>query len=295
MGFCFATLLFSTVATADIVTDFKNSVKVLPRALLGKGYSRIGNIELEPFMERAERMTVRDVGTVRHKQNLDGGIQMERNLAEWRRTSTGAVAIGGALWAKTPAEVRPLVALHESLGALGYSDDILSCSGALYILANDGARSTLNSGDLARIERIAERSCVVAGGTTGVTGGGDDYIARVRIKSLKNTLNAIHAGKDRAQATSDMESSLFVAFEHNRSFKREDSIFSRNYKHTKECLDSSRGIADESSIRVAYQGQAVPYDARNGWTFDKSTNCILFHGSAVHGWAGTSVLWSRKR
>jgi hypothetical protein len=187
------------------------------------------------------------------------------------------------------------VALHESLGALGYSDDILSCSGALYILANDEARKTLSADEILRVEKIARGSCVVAGGTTGVTGGGDDYIARARINGLKNSLKAIRQGRNRAQAIDDMESSLFVDLERNRHFKREGSPFDPNYKNTKQCLDRAKGIADEATIKVWYQEVPVKHDERNGWTFDEASNCILFHGSAVHGWAGVAVQWARKQ
>jgi hypothetical protein len=287
--------LMAMSANADAVSDFTLRAKILPQALQANGYDRIGNLELGAFVSRVERMNVHETQAVHHQEDLDGGIKMERNLAEWHRTSTGDVAVAGPRWMKTPQDIRSLVALHESLGALGYSDNIFSCSGALYILANADARATLKADELTRIEGLARSNCIMAGGTTGVTGGGDDFIAGARIQSLKKGLAAIRAGHDRKQAADELEASLFVDLERNRGFKRQGSIFDPNYKNTKQCLDPQRGAADESTIRVAFQDRPIPQDVHNGWTFDEASNCLLFHGSAVHGWAGYSVLYSSKR
>ncbi|MCK6549217.1 choice-of-anchor D domain-containing protein [Myxococcota bacterium] len=46
--------------------------------------------------------------------------------------------------------------------------------------------------------------------------------------------------------------------------------------------------ADPASITVRVNGNAVPGNATNGWTFDSTTNTITFHGSAVPP-AGASV------
>jgi hypothetical protein len=292
--FIFLAVIASKVQ-ADAVSDFRENAKVLPKALLSKGYHRIGSLDFDSFLSRVGKMNVQEADQIKHREDLGGGIMMERNLAECRRTPTGDVKIAGARWLKTPAEIRPLVALHESLCALKFSDSILTCSGALQILADDEARATLGNDEIVRIETIANSACVIAGGSTGVTGGGDDFIARVRINSLKKGLAELRSGKDRTQVASDLESSLFIDLERNRSFKRKNSIFDPKYKNTKQCLDPARGTAIESTIKVFYEERPILRDSQNGWTFDEATNCVHFHGAAVHGWAGYAVMYSSRR
>ncbi|MBX9765673.1 MAG: hypothetical protein K2X47_00255, partial [Bdellovibrionales bacterium] len=36
-----------------------------------------------------------------------------------------------------------------------------------------------------------------------------------------------------------------------------------------------------ASIRVLVDGNAIPQDAVNGWTFDSEANAVVFHGSAI--------------
>lgn len=284
---------------ANVPQEFKSSALVIPGALLGKGYRKFGDLELTSFIERAQGMKVVAKATVAHPQDMGGGMMMERNLAQWRRTAMGDVTVSNR-WQKTPAGARPIASLHEALGALGFEDDIFTCSGALLILSDDEAREVLTASELAHFENIAQSNCkraTAGGGTTGVTGGGDDYPATVRVRALRNTIKEIREGGDREGAVTNLRANLYQSFEKHRNIEKSKgkSIFHPNYKHTKQCLPPERGLADESTIKVWYQGQPVPKDSRNGWTYDAATNCIHYHGTAVRGWGGNAVMYGRRQ
>jgi hypothetical protein len=282
----------ATITHADMRAEFAAQAHVLPRALARHGYTRLGNLELAAFDQRVDGIQVHETRTVRHKQELVGFMTMERSLAEWRRTSTGDVTVATPEWAKSRADVRPLVALHESLGALGYSDDLFSCSSSLAILASDPARQALGIAEIARIEKIAESTCRIAGGTTGVTGGGDEFIATIRQNSIAKAMRSFAAPGDHALAADELESALFADFERKPTFKYKGSIFDPNYKNARQCFDPKRGRVIEETIKVWYNGVAVPKDPRNGWTLDAANNCLLYHGRAIHSFGGQAVQYS---
>lgn len=281
--FFIVTLLFSAIALADdnaIKEDFQSHQRTLVQALINHSYQRVGQIDVHKLLEQIERINVDVVERVAHKQK-SGPFIWQRDSAEWTH---GKINVARR-WTKTPPEAKSMVGLHESLGAAGYTDDDFSCSSVIWILTNDDAERILTRQERMRFEQAATAVCKAAGGTTGVGGGGDEFNATSKIRLMKNSLRQMqvaHSSTERDQALDRLGSALSSSFEINRTGKI-GAEFGPNAKHTKQCLDYE---PVRSSIRVLDMNKNIPIpnDAANGWTYDASSRCVIFHGKAI--WTG---------
>lgn len=275
-------LFLSAIAHADdpVARDFARNQGALPNALLAAGQARFGDLDLSRYLERLPELRVNVVGQVAHEDsNL--GFTTERDSAEWNRQRK-TIAVNGPHWQKTQGRAKPMLALHESLGAMGIQDQHFGCSGTLWILANPQARATLTREELADFEGFANKACVVAsleggGSSTGVTGGGDDFNVLFRMNLFNKSLAKMRRAPDaasRGAALSYIEGNFYNEIginPHKPIFDMEE--FKRSMKFNPKPVPGS--------IRVVYRGQTIPEDAANGWTYEESTGTVYFHGTTI--------------
>jgi hypothetical protein len=263
-------------ANAALVQDFKAQAQVLPRRALSAGYRQFGALDLSDALYRMQsEVDVRTVGKVAHKQDL-GVLMAERDGAQWR---PGSVAVSAARWPKTRAAAKPMLALHEMLGALRIEDDNFGCSGTIWVLTDPAVRATMNREELGTFEGYAHQACQVArgGGSTGVTGGGDDYNVEIRMNLMNQTLQEMQAARsheERSAAFSRATGSFYQGYGRKRT---------GSYKDFGDMLNAIRldRRPIPSTIRVfedLEMTQEIPQNARHGWTYDARTNTVHIHG-----------------
>ena len=271
--------LASAAGDESIRQDFARSQSALPRALIHMGSPRFGDLELSRFLGDLSGIRVQIVKAMAHVEHI-GPFLAERDSAAWNR-ELKTIALNGPLWQKTVGKAKPMLALHESMGALGYADNNFDCSGTLWILANAKGRAVLTVTERTQFEDYARKACVLAqaqsGSSTGVTGGGDDYNVLVRIGIFERGLAQAEAATDgnaRAAALAQIAGGFYGVYginPHHHTFDRKNFLNSQR-------LDRKPVI---SSIRVmTIDGETIPYDENNGWTYDKALNSVLYHGSA---------------
>lgn len=263
-------------ANPAIIRDFRAQAQVLPRKALAAGYRRFGGVDLGQLLAQASRVNVRVKDSVSHEQdfNRGGGI---RNGAEWR---PGEISLSAAAWPRMKAAAKPMLALHETLGALNYSDDNFDCSSSIWALTNPEMRATMSREEIATFESYAERGCFVArggGGSTGVTGGGDDYNVLARMNVMKKGLAKMRGASSRQEREAGFDgiaSGMYQGYGRGASKKQLRSMFDVN------ALTPNRPPIPET-IRVfsnMEMTQEVPPGARDGWTYDARTNTIRING-----------------
>lgn len=269
-------------ANAAIVRDFKAQAQVLPRKAINAGYQRFGALDLYDLVNRLQQgeVNVRVVGQVAHKQPLGGPIVAERDGAQW---TAGSVAVSGSQWPRTRAQNKPMLALHEVLGAMRIEDDNFGCSGTLWALTDNNVRSTMSREELATFEGYAHTACQMArggnGGSTGVTGGGDEYNVAIRQTIMDTGLSNMRSASTREERD--------AAFQQiTGSFYQGYGINKRKKRFTEQDLSLNRIVLgrrpyDDEIIRVfedLEMTQEIPQNAKHGWTYDARTNTVHIHG-----------------
>src|SRR4051812_24112207 len=115
------------VNAEQIRRDFTANAKSLPQKLSARGYNQVGQINTYNLINSIERIDTRVMRHVQHVQ-VSGDFNFARNSAEWRSGGSGRISLNGPRWQQTQSKFKPMLALHESLGALGFSDDGFACS-----------------------------------------------------------------------------------------------------------------------------------------------------------------------
>ena len=220
------TLIFTAMsidvacANGGLTEEFKTSGLTIPRLLSDRGYKKIGDLRIEKFMSAFDTVSLNQNSEIEHKQMM-ATQPMTRDSAEWHRTSHGAdISINDEMWPSTGSGLKPALALHEYLGALGYTDDIYSCSTSLWVLTHDDALKTLRPAEIKKIEAIAQGACKLAGGSTGVSGGGDSWGVYMKISIIRFNLKRmtpVETEKDRFFDFDHIQGQIFVDQEIHRS------------------------------------------------------------------------------
>lgn len=246
-----------------IQNDFVHSSQDLAGSALSSGYRQFGDLNLEKYQRPDREVEIEVVGKVAHPEAL-GLFHFERNSAECRR---GHIRLSGSMWAKTPKKTKPMLAMHENLCAQGIYDRDFGCSGSLWALTDPAVRAKLTASDIQRFEQNARQACRFAGGSTGVTGGGDWAIVQAK-------MNKIIADLSSGRSIDDTERAFYEKFEINRSGKIADFKSFLRVIHLDRC-------SDPNTIKVFSQKGAIPHDARNGWTYDPKSKSVILHGAAI--------------
>jgi hypothetical protein len=277
-----AVLIFLTpLARASAqVESFRNHAAALPTSMIESGYERIGDVNARELLSRLDQLDVQFVSQIKRSgQRFDPDLL--RDSARWERQQNRmAISLDERLWARTKPNVKPVLAFHELLGVLGYTDRIYACSGAIWVLTQPEARAELDRAELSRFEQLANQSCRSSGGSTGVTGGGDEFGVAVKISGLENGLRTLRTSSDpsqRSQIIDQMQGRL-VGSEVNLV---RGGRFTKPMPSTTSLPHVFKRRPIVSSITVEQDGVLIPQDAKNGWTFDPSTNAIWFHGRSA--------------
>lgn len=159
------------------VAEFRASALEIPSLLLAQGVPTVGDLDLAEFVRAARGVEVR----AEREVVTESGPGMTRRSGRWSRgEGAPAIAFDPAMWGATYPEARPLVSLHEFLGAAGFDDADYRASIALWILSRDSWREALGerfARELAAVVRRAEtppfQVAGPGGGIVGVGGGGD--------------------------------------------------------------------------------------------------------------------------
>ncbi|RZA09753.1 MAG: hypothetical protein EOP11_00660 [Proteobacteria bacterium] len=266
-------------ANAAIIGEFRANAQVLPRKALAAGYRQFGAVDLSDLLSRMQSLDVRVRGKISHKQNIGGVFEAERDGAEW---SHGAVSLSAARWPKLKADEKPMLALHEALGALKIEDTNFGCSGSIWALTDAQTRNTMNREEVATFESYAERGCMMArgGGSTGVTGGGDDYNVRIRMNIMRQGLakmQAATAREGREQGFNDIAGSFYQSYGRKRNLSTKE--FNRIFRSPNTFTFERQPYAD--TIRVYSnldQTEEVPPGKRHGYTYDPRTRTVTING-----------------
>lgn len=287
--------LAHAAADAKLVNDFRSNARVLPQALINQGYRSIGTLDPAELLQDIDNIEVQAEANVEHAEN-DGAFHWLRQSAEWSRERQGSIRFSAPFWQKTPMSDKPVLALHESLGARGFMDNDFACSSSVWTLTNPDSRASLHKQELAAVERVASGACQLAlagGGSTGIGGGGDDFAIRGKINGIKQRLRRLTGTTDpyqRKLILDDIEGIFYLNIETNRREKSLPANFTQ--PHGRFCLVYDPVV---SSIKVWVNDQPVrplTEDPENGWSLDSANpRCVVFHGKSVQrGFGSTAVM-----
>ena len=292
----FALAPLPSIANPAIVQDFRAQAQVIPQRLMAAGQRRFGALDLGDLLNRQSRVQVSVVGQVDHSRPI-GPFDSERDGAEW---SEGRVAVSAKTWPRVRGAAKPMLALHEMLGALRIEDTDFGCSGSLWVLSDSNARATMSREELATFESFAERGCYVArsGGSTGVTGGGDDYNVNIRINGMNKALAEMKRARSQAErnnAFTGITSSFYGTYGRSKKKSSREKIL--NFSLNETPLPSGH---DPATIRVytdSSLSELMPQSAINGWTYNAKTNTVQIHGRYRKGkfGEGPAVISSPQR
>lgn len=272
---CLAACLTLPRAATASPSEFASQAASIPSSLRAQGYETLGSLSLSQFLSRARAVRVQIAADLAYGSS---GSTAFRNSAHWRRGPQPEIVVNGRRWQQTSARYKPVLALHEHLGALGFEDNNFSCSSALWALAH--SQQTLAREELAQIERVAQSTCRHAGGSTVVTGGGDSFNVHGKLSLIDEALAKASRATDRASreaAVNEVLSSFYRGFEMVSGKRRPAPRLSG----TSQII--IHGPARIETLRVSINGTPIPQNNRDGWSYDaaRDPHRVILHGRAA--------------
>lgn len=174
----------------------------IPRALIAKGVTRVGDFDLEKFVRDSDRIEWRRFDPKNPPPRLTEGRRSAYYLTDRHK-----VYVSEAVPAKSAQ--RPVLELHEALGALGYNDKHYSVSTSLEMLRetkDPKSRDTLSK-ELGK--SIFDGKNLSSEGSGSSVGGGGDLVAlEVKQAVMRELLKA----KPRVSITL-LEAFALISFE----------------------------------------------------------------------------------
>jgi hypothetical protein len=179
--FCWGENSFS----ASLQKEFIAAGLEVPNTLIEMGYTEFGDLDLREFTKRMRKVQIKEGSWSKlGDSNNDGRISARWEIHPDRITIT----VNKDLWNRRK-EQRPLLALHEYLGALGFQDKEYWLSTELWFLTQPESHQKLTNEEIAIItKRIAEQTQIRiarGGGVVGVGGGGESATLWVRMRRIK--------------------------------------------------------------------------------------------------------------
>jgi hypothetical protein len=158
---------------AHVAADFYSAGQVIPEKLISLGHGKLGRLNLKNFLIQMKAVRLSVQATTEFDQ-ADGS---QRASAHWHRdASESSITVSQKMWLYTISKVKPSMALHEYLGALGYDDQNYNLSTSLLLLSEKETWNFLNEDQIRyirnNIENTSNEVCE-GGGVIGVGGGGD--------------------------------------------------------------------------------------------------------------------------
>lgn len=167
-----------------VIRDFKAQARVLPMRLLRMGHSQFGNLDLNDLLQQMGSVEVRIASEdFVGRRNTDPGTTVVRGgAAHWDRSTGRPIIYITPDWSlKNLGGLKPTMALHEYLGALGYQDTNFTVSNNLEFISKGGLE-TLDESQRENVVRStgADATVRTAGGVSVVGGAGDPRSAFLR-------------------------------------------------------------------------------------------------------------------
>jgi hypothetical protein len=177
---------------AEFVTAFKDAGHFLPKALMKRGYTTFGNLSFEDFIAKMDSVEIIPTGWFARPQQV-GTTTFARSSAQWRRRDGKMqIAVNRKAWPLTPAEVMPVLAMHEYLGVMGFNDADYQISTGLWLLTAEETHEVMKRPEIKKIETdLQVAGNFNQGGISGVGGGGDFYGALIKMRGLTSHLDEI--------------------------------------------------------------------------------------------------------
>jgi hypothetical protein len=189
------------------VQDFRLAAYAIPKALHDKGYRKLGDINLVDFTKKMESVKV---GTVKDLVvPVQGGDV--RSSAQWQRVpgQQPKILINQKMWTPTPESYKPLISLHENLGALGFNDKDYNLSSAMWLLAHPETDEVLTDKEKSTIIDYLN-GAAENGGVIGVSGGGDMGGAGLKKETLEVQLKDMAQLKSKKDRKQKLDAMMFV-------------------------------------------------------------------------------------
>lgn len=191
---------FFAQAAPPLAQDFLKQGKIIPQALLRLGYDQFGELNIKAMMQKMDGVRILSAPAQQIMlKNSDG-----RPTAHWRREAgSTSVTVSPEFWDDYMPETKPLIALHEFLGGVGFDDTNYHLSSALWLLSTPEAQKNLNPGEQKIIQNYISKA-KNTGGVIGVGGGGDVVSCYVKKNVLLKKLRAFAEmrGPEREQGMS---------------------------------------------------------------------------------------------
>ncbi len=153
------------------VISLNQAAQSIPKELERQGYSDVGQLNLHRLLLSMNHAHVSQVEGLTRPQVIIAGETFSRSSAQWQVNQQGKtrILVNQSLWAKTDPTARPVIGLHENLGALGFHDENYQLSSAMWALSqfNSGLADAEKVNIVSQIEKSAEGG----GGIVGVGGG----------------------------------------------------------------------------------------------------------------------------
>lgn len=188
--FLVLSLFISSLAFANPAYEsrFRSAGASIPSALLQRGYSRFGGLDLRSFIADMAQVKLKVQGEDQiGRRNGDG-----RKTARWEITPEGRTITFDPEWITKPGlqSVVPMLALHEYLGILGFNDRRYNASLGLWFLTQSAVHQVLTAEEKAQIVNIIVQQLGrrTAGGVIGVGGGGQIFTQLYRGMMMLKTL-----------------------------------------------------------------------------------------------------------
>lgn len=158
----------------------------LPEKLSARKIEKVGDLSISEVMKETKGLHWKVVQDVLFAGS--GG----RRASSIFLTESRTVFINALYWRQTGAEVKPILLLHEALGAIGFDDEEYQLSLGLWLLSQNSRVSLspektpwlTHFADLRRSSRTP-KYIQLAGGATGVGGGGDQFELTLKMGLLK--------------------------------------------------------------------------------------------------------------
>jgi hypothetical protein len=176
-----------------VTGDFKVEARAIISRLLDKGYRAFGELDLNAF---ARDMDIVQIAYVPYLRYYDNG--RERASACWKiADGRRSIDVSQWMWGYTDADNRPIIALHEFLGAARFNDRDYQVSSAMALLSLEQTNGYLEPEQIPTLQNL--KHVIVearsGGGIVGVGGGGDWVGVIFKLQAYRHALEQLRKAR----------------------------------------------------------------------------------------------------
>lgn len=192
--------------------EFLTSASQIIQSLQAKGYSNFSHLHLDTFLQQMSSVEIQFSNQLTAaKRNQNGRIS-----ARWEvYGSKKLIRVYTPSWNRF-SEQRPMLALHEYLGVLGYDDDNYWLSTQLWTLSlqessalSADERAAIEQSIASRVRPLRMQLAASGGGVVGVGGGGEGGTVWLRQRQIKQGLSGLNdASVERSRSANEVFNGL---------------------------------------------------------------------------------------